>query len=691
MRWRWRILVGMTATGALAALGVVLIAPPLLRGRLVQAAQQAGYPRASVGEVRLGPWSATIHDVVLVPDGGLSVQTMDVAWTWAGLGHGRVADLRITGLRALVPAGPTGPDPRALLPVSSATASSAWPTSLPLGHLSLVGTVRVAGLDLPLDVQANDLGSGSGWLHVQAGSATTGQMALRGTVGPRGADLVVQVQALPLAPWIAAMTPANAPAALATVAGKLDVNAGLRWAGAELTTQGTVTASGLTARGDEVGGWTLDAEQLAVDGKLAWSAAAPLRSDGLLTVAGLSVDLRGYQLSIHDLTGSLPVAFGRDPGLRGRLRGDLRARDVVLPGVQLEAAVVDGQASGNVEAVLAGVLPLRASTVVALDRPLTKLHMQVSIPRTEVTDAQAVARLVPALAPWLISGAVAMDGTLTWADGRLVPDLRGDLTEAQISQPDLDLHLDGLRAEVRIISLDPLVTRPDQVVEIRRLRWKDQVAEHLEAAVTVTPGHLTAQACALGWAGGTVTIPRLEVALPSGQIASSASGAVTVRGVDLNQVLALAAPGRAVGAGRLSGEMPLHVTWPPMAVTLGEGRLHADPPEGWVRILDRSAIAATIGTGGVTDAALRVRVVDAVQEFAFNHFELTTSRVNGELLTRAEVAGRGRNGQDPLEIGSLVFRIHGLEDGLAQALRLSAGTPPPSPPPTDDLDRFFDP
>ncbi len=696
MRRRWRILLGLVLVGALASLVLALAAGPWLQGRLTAAAQQAGYHDASVGAVRLGLWSATVRDVVLVPGGGLSCAAIDVTWTWSELRHGRVADLRISGLAAVVPTGPLGPEVRGLLPTSSSTSSTAWPTTLPVGRFSLAGVVRVAGLDLPLNLHANDLGGGSAWFNAQAGSATTGQVELRGTVGPDGADVAVHAQAVPVASWIAALLPASATAAWASsataVTGLADLNTSLQWDGQDLSVTGDLTIAKPTGQGDDGGGWSLTADHATLSGSLWWKAATALRSECLLSVAGLTLELPGAKLSMHGLTGSLPITSGRTSGLRGQLRADLiRYQDVTLPGVRFEAALIDGRMHGSAVAALAGVLPLTVATTIDLDQPLTDLHVWVIIPRTEVADAHALARAVPACEPWLISGAVSMGGFLTWEDDHFVPFVQVNLNDALIINPDQDLQLDGLNAGLRIINLDPLVTSPNQVTNIRRLRWKDQFVEHLEAAVTVLPGHITAQHCALAWAGGTVAIPRLEVVLPTAQLAGSASGAVTVRGVDLDRVLALAAPGRAVGAGRLSGQMPLQATWPPTAVTLGEGRLFADPPEGWVRILDRAAITAAIGTGGVTDAALRVRVVDAVQEFSFNRFELTTSRVQGELLTRAEAAGRGRTGKDPLEIGSLVFRIHGLEDGLAQALRLSAGSPPPAPQPADDLDHFFDP
>ena len=573
--------------------------------------------------------------------------------------------------------------------MSSARVSAEGRLATRDGLPSVIGAMHLEGgtallargvPDLAVTVPSARLSADGQRWHLSADLAAEGasaSLAGSGTTDLGTLEGRLLVTDLDLAAWQKRLPPEHAlPLTLAgTAAAEVRASRlGGAWGGTA-----SLRVAGLTVAESA---WAASAAELDTEGSFSLFPGLPLAAQAVLRVTGGGMAVPAAGIAVSGLHGTFPWAAGFDPGLSGDLRGDLQVNGVAVPGLRLRAQMVDRRISGRADARLLGLIDGSAEGVVDLAAEGVAAHLRLDVPRTVLDDPQALAVAIPALAPWRITGALAATGSVDYRDGQVAPDLRVVIEDAAAGRADLGIQLDGLRAACQLTALAPLATRPDQAATVRRITLKNQVFEHLEGRFSVNGGTLLAQDVCTAWGGGTLTLPRLDADLD----ARTASTELVVNGVGLDALLLAAAPGRVSGAGRLVGRMPVALTWPEVRVTLGAGRLAADPALGWVRIADRALIAAAVGPGGVADAALRERVVDAVQEFIFSRLELTTTRDALGLLTRVQVAGRGRSGSEPLELGGLGFNIRGVEEALAQALRLGRT---PTPPADDTLDRFF--
>ena len=429
--------------------------------------------------------------------------------------------------------------------------------------------------------------------------------------------------------------------------------------------------------------WRVAASHLSADGEATWLAGTPLHARAVLTLADTSIAAPGVGVTISGLAGTFPWALGEDPGLSGDLTGTIAAHGLTVP-VRLRAHLIDQTLRGRAEVRLFDLLTANADGTVSFLPNDLRAQLALELPYTVVSDAAPLIKLVPALSGTTLSGALSASGAVTLAGGVVTPRMHVELSNGVIARPADNLRAEGVDVAAELTGLTPPSTAPLQTFSIRSLSSKDQHAERCDGWYQFTDGKLLLHQIGLDWAGGRIGCPDAVIDLAN----HTATGDFCATRISLADLLAVLAPGKLTGGGQLSARLPVVLDWAEPHVQLGNGFLRADPPEGWLRITDRTQVAAWIGSGGMVDASLRTQVVDAVRDFSFNQFEAVTSRpADGNLLTKVTVAGVGRTGPNPLELGSLTFNIRGVEAALDQVLRLQRSPPPKA---DDTLDRFFD-
>lgn len=557
------------------------------------------------------------------------------------------------------------------------------------GKPVMVGTLRVAPAELTLAVALPGQGvsvpslvvtSDGRHLHVEVDLQAAGaslHLAGSGTSDLAQTSARITLKDLDLAAW------QTRTAALLTVPTSL-----------KGTASGTVQIEGLagavqgrgslavTALGVQGSGVVATADALAIEGEATLSGSDVRSAHAMVRVTNGAATVPAAGVVVSAMTGTLPWSLAGLGDVTGDLRADVVVAGLTLPGVRLRAQAGGRTISGRVDARVHDLITGTAEGTVTMAPEGLEADLRVLVPRTTLRDSAAVAAALPMLAPWTVTGDLGCEGTITLRRGVLVPALHLSLAEATIEQRASKLMISGLQARIDVVNFSPLTCAPRQLIEAERVSVGGQELTRLAGRVTLVGEQLTLDDGILGWGGGTVAIPSLNADLAG----HSAQGDIQVRGVSLDAVCAAAAKDRVSAEGRLVGQMPVSITWPQVAVTLGAGRLEADPPSGWIRIADRAMITQAVGKGGLADADLRERLVDAVQEFAFTRLELVTSRDESGLLTKVRVVGKGRTGADPLELAGLVFNIRGVEEALAQALQLGQTAPAPA---DDTLDRFF--
>ena len=395
--------------------------------------------------------------------------------------------------------------------------------------------------------------------------------------------------------------------------------------------------------------------------------------------------LSAPNLSVASIDGTLPWSLGRDPQLDGSLQfSNLRVHG--LPVTRLTAHVrgVDGRIGGAAAIALLGTGTARLDGWYTL--PGQHGEFAVVVPRFTLPDLPTLRQAIPALGNREISGDLTADGTLVVDAGALTPRIRIGINEGRLSDPELKLTISGLAATTTVTGFSPLTTSGDAPINFAACTLGTQEFGHGDARVTARlPAGIDIAKASLAWCGGHLLSPKLTIDLNQRAI----SGEIGLQRIELGALLAATIPRYATGNGLISGKLPLRLTWPDWTFTFGQGALYADPPPGWLHLLDRTGLDRAIATG---IAAVDRKIIDTVADLVFD--DLRVDLVPETPLTavaKVTLTGHGRTGDPPLAVGGFTVNLRGLEKALANALFIQGWRPTPAPARDPSLDRFFAP
>ena len=130
--------------------------------------------------------------------------------------------------------------------------------------------------------------------------------------------------------------------------------------------------------------------------------------------------------------------------------------------------------------------------------------------------------------------------------------------------------------------------------------------------------------------------------------------------------LTLLSNGRARGEGTLRGKV--EVGYDPrrrQPLSFGEGLLEAQPASGWI-VIGGEEIRELLEASDprfrdqVFSDDVGERIILALKDFAFTVLRLRFTEENQDTILRIELAGHGRGGEDPIELGSLTINVRGF-------------------------------
>lgn len=234
-----------------------------------------------------------------------------------------------------------------------------------------------------------------------------------------------------------------------------------------------------------------------------------------------------------------------------------------------------------------------------------------------VPDGLQPQDLIPAIGSQVeeVTGESALAGTVRWKQGKLTSDLELLLKDISFKSPQANVL--KLNSVVKIDSLVPFTTKPAQqlaagLVDVG-LPLNDLIAEfHVERGF-----RLVVESARLALTGGEVSMPKVAFDLTDPR----ADLALTVKDVDLGELLQLAQVEGLAGTGTLAGRIPVSLTG--QSIAIHQASLAATGP-GTLRYVPTQSAAALLGSSGSVDMALQ-----ALSNFEYKELTLTLNREPG--------------------------------------------------------------
>jgi len=204
----------------------------------------------------------------------------------------------------------------------------------------------------------------------------------------------------------------------------------------------------------------------------------------------------------------------------------------------------------------------------------------------------------------------------------------------------------GVAGRIEWSDLQAGRTRGGQRVTIESLHVGDVAVTNSHVVFTLEgPGRLLVEDVSAYWGGGRFFCGAFRLVPAAGSMRVT----VFCEHVDLAPLLQRLLDERIEGTGRLLGRVPLRLRWKPrLGLSLGSGFLYSEPGGGTLQVRDRHVVeqilasAAPSGDDAVRQA-VRTKLVDALQDFAYDSFVIRVEEGKGGRPTGSvALKGRGR-------------------------------------------------
>ena len=436
-----------------------------------------------------------------------------------------------------------------------------------------------------------------------------------------------------------------------------------------LRSGGKVVATGVQGEACPDGG----APMLSLDPH-GWRVRAQTRNIALtLPAQGLRAQIAGAGVALDGGAGGLEGQVL----VHGAAVQDVEAAPRVRPLTATGALTFAGQeVRGRLALALAkGNVPLGVLDVDALTRRGAGQATLDTGRLRFAPDGLQPGDIVPAAAHVAprADGAVQLIGRFAWTPGAVTSS--GEVSIDGLSFRSAAGRLDGVRGDIRLASLTPLVSEPDQGVTADKLETAIPLTA-LKAAFSLRPDSLQLKRASARVAGGAVSLDPMRLPLTPG---GGTAGVLRLKGVDLQQLIAALNLASSVKLqARVDGQLPFALQSAPGGATvlrLAQGRVYADAP-GRLTIARQalSGAVATAGAAGAQPNAVQDFAYQALEDLAFTTLDAeVASRGGGRLGVVFHVVGRHDPKVDrPTRIGVLaLLRGHAFD----KPLPLPKGTP----------------
>jgi hypothetical protein len=242
-----------------------------------------------------------------------------------------------------------------------------------------------------------------------------------------------------------------------------------------------------------------------------------------------------------------------------------------------------------------------------------------------------------------------------------------DMKDVALSESSLGVKASGVGGSVRVTDLSPAITTaPEQEIRIGRL-----IASKLDLTDGVVRFDVTPER--------TINVHEVRANLLGGEVSAKdvrmkpgepIAVTLVAKDVNLQDLLALLAQGKAKGEGKVNGQLPLVIA-PNGDIALGDGAFEANVG-GRLSVTDEPTLESIAGEASKTvaqapQAQVRNNIVEALKDF---EFQTLSARLKNEPkigpVAYVRMSGRGRTGaRQALDYD---LRVTGLTDLVRELL-----------------------
>ena len=401
---------------------------------------------------------------------------------------------------------------------------------------------------------------------------------------------------------------------------------------------------------------------------------------GSFTVTNARAKLPAQKLEVAGVNLVIPITRAASPRVEPLLGID----KVVWDGVQYnsptgQVSVVDGviQLESNWP-LFDNQPPLTLDAAIDLSQGSPQGTIAARMQNVHISDDQAIARQLRMAEGWRITGGFDFTADLTLSGTTLTPDARLILRDAAANNLKKDVAFTGIDANLKLDSLAPLSTPPDQ-----RLSAKAGHIGKLEISNVVTIFRVESpQSIALDLAAGTIGKQgRIWVHAcrfnPDRPVLQTQA---FIEDKEIGEWLELLSDQKVKGEGALYGRLPLRVdSQRDPALTFGKGFLYAKPGGGYIEIKHGSeaseyVIKSIDDVFGAIDQKVRGYLIEAVHDYGFERLQFDFYPQNNKLNCLVTTSGKGRTGAKA-PIGKLEVNIDDFGSLLSKRILRSANAP----------------
>jgi Dicarboxylate transport len=398
-------------------------------------------------------------------------------------------------------------------------------------------------------------------------------------------------------------------------------------------TRATISLSGLSA---DTGGIRARIPKLTAHMVMTREPERPLTVGGRVRMAeaGLKDSQRG--VSLDDIDVALPFQWPAvsKPAkgtlkigsmlFQGRAVGDLTG-SLFQKGTGLELAAVHHSKLLNGLRVLIESKADAAGLVVDFKVPLYQ-------PATEID----LGRFSEAAKGFTAAGRLEADGRMAvGVAGRASATARLKLDGGRLTQPDLDIALTGIGAELRFQDLIGLRSGPEQKLSIDTIRFGKVVASDLRADFQIeSAGTLFIEKAAMKWCKGMVTTNAIRIK-PG---VDDYNLTLVCDRLNLAMLLAQLGAAQGSGEGAVNGVIP--VRWSNHRLSFDKGFLYSTPGQtGTIRLKGTEFLLAGLPQGSPQHTQLDI-ATEALKDYTYNWAKLSLESNQDILLIKLQLDGK---------------------------------------------------
>jgi hypothetical protein len=286
-----------------------------------------------------------------------------------------------------------------------------------------------------------------------------------------------------------------------------------------------------------------------------------------------------------------------------------------------------------------------------------------NLPARLYDDAQILARHVPQLRGWDVTGTLGARAEVTIEHNQPRGWFTITVDKADLASKDAGVEVHGLGGSITVNirggSGGGVSTSAPQRLTASRAAFGavDMVdvalALRLDGSGAVLVDELSAH-----WLGGRVSTANVRIDPSNPKFEAT----LVADRIQLRELLALAAEGRARGEGLISGSLVLRVDG--SRIAFGKGQLHSESPTGEIQVADTEWLGAALDASDPRFTAagelqvVKERILNALKDFTYDRLTFTFAEepASGGLL-KVNTHGKGRTGPHPQELDmTLNFR-----------------------------------